>query len=238
MTLAREPRTPTLSRRAVIRAAVLGAGSALVATSSGCAASSPGGAGASEGESRTDETARSTSPRRGSVLLVYFSRPGENYYYGDRIDLETGNTEVLAGMVAVRIDCDVHRIQPADPYPHDYDATVARNAREQDADARPAVANPLPALDGYDMVLLASPIWNVRPPMIMKTFTEALDFEGTTVHPITTHAMSGLGTAEREYAETCRGATLAEGLAIRGEEVADAGATVEEWLRRTGLARA
>jgi hypothetical protein len=73
--------------------------------------------------------------------------------------------------------------------------------------------------------------------MIMKTFTEALDFEGTTVHPITTHAMSGLGTAEREYAQTCRGATLAEGLAIRGEEVADAGKAVEEWLRRTGLVR-
>ncbi|HWL98538.1 MAG TPA: flavodoxin [Nocardioidaceae bacterium] len=238
MTPAREPRTPTLSRRAAIRGAVLGAGLAVVATNSGCAASSPGDAGASEGESTTDETTRSVSPGRGGVLLAYFSRPGENYYYGDRIDLETGNTEVLAAMIAEGIDCDVHRIQPADPYPHDYDATVARNAREQDADARPAIANPLPALDGYDIVLLASPIWNVRPPMIMKTFTEALDFEGTTVHPVTTHAMSGLGTAEREYAQACRGATLAEGLAIRGEEVADAGATVQGWLRRTRLARA
>jgi len=237
MTSTRAPRTPTLSRRAVIRGAVLGAGLAVVATSSGCAASSPGDAGATAGAS-TDETARSTSAGRGGVLLAYFSRPGENYYYGDRIDLETGNTQVLAAMIAEGIDCDVHRIQPADPYPHDYDATVARNAREQDADARPAIANPLPTLDGYDIVLLASPIWNVRPPMIMKTFTEALDFEGTTVHPITTHAMSGLGTAEREYAQTCRGATLAEGLAIRGEEVADAGVTVQGWLRRTGLARA
>lgn len=238
MTSAGEPRTPPLSRRALIRGAVLGAGLAVVAASSGCAASSPGDAGATDGESTTDETARSSSPGRGGVLLAYFSRPGENYYYGDRIDLEPGNTEALAGMIAEGIDCDAHRIQPADPYPHDYDATVARNAHEQDADARPAIGNPLPALDRYDVVLLAGPIWNVRPPMIMRTFTEALDFEGATVHPITTHAMSGLGTAEREYAQTCRGATLAEGLAIRGEEVADAGATVQEWLRRTGLARA
>lgn len=32
----------------------------------------------------------------GRVLLAYFSRAGENYYFGDRINLEVGNTEVLA----------------------------------------------------------------------------------------------------------------------------------------------
>ena len=48
--------------------------------------------------------------------------------------------------------------------------------------------------DGYDTVLLGSPIWNVRAPMIMTTFTEQLDFTGKTVVPFTTHAMSGLGT--------------------------------------------
>ncbi|MGW0828533.1 hypothetical protein [Streptomyces sp. NPDC002845] len=33
--------------------------------------------------------------------------------------------------------------------------------REQDADARPTIANPLSAIDRYDVVLLGSPIWNV-----------------------------------------------------------------------------
>ena len=69
--------------------------------------------------------------------------------------------------------CDVHRIEAADPYPDGYDATVARNVREQDGDARPAIAGPLPSIDDYDTVLLASPIWNVRAPMIMTTFTES-----------------------------------------------------------------
>ena len=31
--------------------------------------------------------------RRGSVLLAYFSRPGENWWNGGRRDLEVGNTE-------------------------------------------------------------------------------------------------------------------------------------------------
>ena len=177
-----------------------------------------------------------------SVLLAYFSRAGENYYHGDRIDLEVGNTEVVAGLIADRIDCDVHRIEAARPYSDDYEATVARNVREQDADARPAIANPLSSIDDYDVVLLASPIWNIRPPMIMQTFAETLDFTGKTVHPITTYAMSGLGDAIRDYSAACPGAELGEGLAVQGEHVTDEAAQVAEqvdaWLRQVGLTRA
>ena len=32
--------------------------------------------------------------------------------------------------------------------------------------------------------------------MIMTTFTESYDFTGKTIHPVTTYAMSGLGTTE------------------------------------------
>jgi hypothetical protein len=81
------------------------------------------------------------------ILLAYFSHPGENYYYGGRRNLQVGNTEVLARMIAELIDCDVHRIDAADPYSASYDATVARNVREQEADARPAIANPLASID-------------------------------------------------------------------------------------------
>ncbi|MEU8138938.1 hypothetical protein [Streptodolium elevatio] len=50
--------------------------------------------------------------------------------------------------------------------------------------------------------------------------------------------MSGLGTTERDYTASCPGATLAERLAVRGEEVAAADTAVEAWLRRIGLAPA
>lgn len=169
------------------------------------------------------------------VLLAYFSRAGENYYNGGRRNLEVGNSEVLAGMIRDSIACDVYRIEAADPYSDDYDDTVARNVREQDADARPAIANPLPALDGYDVVLLASGIWNVRPPMIMRTFAENLDVTGKTVLPVTTYAMSGLGTAPEDYADACPGATVGDGLAVRGEEVNQARDAVLSWLRRVDL---
>jgi flavodoxin len=169
------------------------------------------------------------------VLLAYYSRAGENYYYGGRRDLAVGNTEVLTRMIAELIDCDVYRIEATDPYPEGYDATVARNVDEQDADARPAIADPLASIAGYEQVLLGSPIWNVRPPMIMSTFAESHDFAGTTVRPFVTYAVSGLGSTERVYTEACAGARISPGLAVRGEEVTQRRDDAETWLRQNGL---
>lgn len=191
----------------------------------------------SAGRGKSPDRPNSTASPGKRVLLAYFSRSGENYCYGRRTTLETGNTEVLARMIGERIECDVHRIEAVAPYSDDYDETVARNVSEQQADARPAIANLPTSLDPYDTVLLGSPIWNVRAPMIMSTFAEKFDFRGRSVYPFTTHAMTGLGTTERDYAASCPGAALGEGFAVRGEEVEDAGAEVQSWLRRIGVLR-
>ncbi|MFG2550761.1 flavodoxin [Streptomyces sp. NPDC048581] len=203
----------------------------------GCSPSRSGGAAPESGErSAATPSPGNATPSPGKrILLAYFSRPGENYYYGGRTTLKTGNTEVLAQMINKLIECDVHRIEAVAPYSDDYDKTVARNVREQDADARPAISDPPSSIDRYDVVLLASPIWNVRAPMIMSTFAERYDFRGKTVHPVTTHAMSGLGTTARDYAASCQGATIGEGLAVRGEEVQKADAEVRSWLRHIGV---
>jgi flavodoxin len=223
------------SRRAVLqRGLLLGVGG-WAAALTGC--SSPDNAPAAP----TPTTTATPTPTRGGattanrILLAYFSRPGENYYYGGRRNLEVGNTEVLAGMIAELIVCDVHRIEAADPYPASYDATVARNVREQNADARPAIADPLASIEQYDTVLLGSPIWNVRPPMIMTTFTQSYDFTGKTVRPFVTYAVSGLGSTERDYTASCPGAQIAPGLTVQGEEVTQHRAEVETWLREAGL---
>ena len=221
---------PPLARRALLRGAVLLGVAGWLGTA-GCATTTIPETTMPE-QGTPSPSASGTAAR---ILLAYFSRAGENYYFGGRRDLEVGNTEVLAGMIAELIDCDVHRIEAADPYPASYDQTVQRNVTEQDTDDRPGIANPLASIADYHTVLLGSPIWNVRAPMIMTTFTEALSFTGKTIHPFTTYAMSGLGTTERDYTASCPGAALGEGLAVRGEDAADAGPVVDSWLRRIGL---
>ena len=72
--------------------------------------------------------------------------------------------------------------------------------------------------------------------MIMHTFAEGHDFTGKSVVPFTTHAMSGLGTAERDYTTACTGAAIGGGLAVQGETVRkDGPPVVTDWLTRIGL---
>jgi hypothetical protein len=71
--------------------------------------------------------------------------------------------------------------------------------------------------------------------MIMSTFAESHDFTGKRVLPFVTFAVSGLGSAVRDYTQSCPGAQMGEGLAVRGEEVPQHRADAEAWLRRAGL---
>ena len=146
----------------------------------------------------------------GRILLAYFSRPGENYWNGGRRDLEVGNTEVLARTIIARLDCDVHRIEAADPYP----ATTTRPSRATSASRTRTPARRSrtrsTSTAGYDTVLLASPIWNVRPPMIMTTFTERYDLSGKTLHPVTTRRHERPRRAPEDYARVVQGAPLGD----------------------------
>jgi hypothetical protein len=82
---------------------------------------------------------------------------------------------------------------------------------------------------------LGSGIWNIRPPMIMRTFVENVDLSGKTIFPFVTYAVSGLGSTIDDYTRLCPRSTIGEGLAVRGEQARDARADVRAWLRRTGL---
>jgi hypothetical protein len=152
-----------LPRRQLLRLALSGTvGTFAAAALSGCSQGpEPGVESPSTDEGGSPTVQPSTAPTSttaAKVLVAYFSRPGENYNNGGRIWLKVGNTEVVATMIADLVPCDVYRIEAAEAYADNYDDTVARNVREQNSDARPAIANPLPRLDQYDVVLLGSPI--------------------------------------------------------------------------------
>lgn len=177
-------------------------------------------------------TANSTG---GRVLLAWFSRPGENYYNGGRIDLKVGNTEVVGNMIADLVSVDTYRIEAADPYPASYDATVVRNVQEERTNARPAIAQPLPDIAGYSTIVLGCPVWNVQSPMIVRTFLDGLDIADRTIHPFVTYAVSGMGRVRSDFTRLAPAATVSEGLPVRGEEAGDARNDVEAWLRQIRL---
>src|SRR5512140_3775853 len=99
--------TARLGRRSFLRHAMVGMAGGVI----GSLASGRSGSFLRAGADAEDALA---CPTGSKALLAYFSRAGENYYYGGRIHLDTGNTEVLAGMISRLIKCDVYRVEPVD----------------------------------------------------------------------------------------------------------------------------
>ena len=169
------------------------------------------------------------------MLLAYFSRPGENYHYGGRTDLEVGNTQVLADAIASAVAADVYRIEAAEPYPDSYQATVERNKQEQDDEARPAIAGSLPSVEPYDAVLLGSPIWNAASTYDHADVRREHRPARQDHSPLCHLRSQRYGQHRRGLHRLCPDATTDKGLAVRGEEVHGAGADVTAWLQRASL---
>ncbi|OLT52275.1 flavodoxin [Cellulosimicrobium sp. CUA-896] len=228
-----------VGRRTVLRAAIAIGGAGLASTLAACTTGPrpPSPATASPGvQSPRAQPSASSGTSAPRVLMAYFSRAGENYWYGGRRVLQTGNTQVVAETIAELVDLEVHRIEAADPYPFEYEPTVQRSWSEVRTEARPGIAHPSPAADAFDVILLGSPVWASQEPMIMRTFVEGLDgLAGKQVYPFVTYAVSGFGSVLDHYAELCPDASIGDGLAVRGEEATSAEAEIRTWLEGNGL---
>lgn len=166
------------------------------------------------------------------ILVAFFSRTGENYAVGH---IEQGNTHIVAEMIAFATGGTLFRIEPATPYPDDYRACTEVALREKRSKARPALVGDI-AAEEYDVIFLGYPNWWGDLPMCVYTFLEQHDWQGKVVIPFCTHEGSGLSDTENRLRAACRGASVLNGLAVRGSvaqnEREKARKQVLEWLKR------
>lgn len=165
-------------------------------------------------------------------LIAYYSRRGQNYLDGVIVDLSTGNTEVIAGMIQKITGADIFHIETVKPYPVDYNETVKLAKIELRNDARPELAGRVDNFQQYDIIFLGYPNWCGTMPMPVFTFLNSYDFSGKTIIPFCTHEGSGLGRSEQHISILCPKSGLLNGIAIRGSEVGDAGNTVSGWIKK------
>ena len=173
------------------------------------------------------------------ILVVYFSRTGEQYNVGE---IDKGNTAIIAEMIADETGADTFEILPEeDYYPYTYDELTDVAKQEQKENARPAYAGEVPDLDQYKTVFIGSPVWWGDWPMIMYTFFEenADALAGKILIPFSTHEGSGLSGFDRSLASSCPESTVGEGLAIRGSDAQNdqdnVRSTVNDWISELGL---
>lgn len=95
-------------------------------------------------------------PSTGSkVLVVYFSRTGEQYGVGV---IDKGNTAIVADMIIEATRADSFEILPQeDYYPYTYDELTDVAKKEQNENARPAYAGDVPDLSQYETIFIGAP---------------------------------------------------------------------------------
>ena len=166
------------------------------------------------------------------ILVAFFSRTGDNSAVGH---IGQGNTHIVAEMISAATGGTLFRIEPATPYPDDYRACTEVAQREKRSKARPALVGDI-AAEEYDVIFLGYPNWWGDLPMCVYTFLEQHDWQGKIIIPFCTHEGSGLSDTENRLRAACRGASVLNGLAVRGSvaqnEREKARKQVLEWLKQ------
>ena len=169
------------------------------------------------------------------ILVVYFSRTGEEYNVGR---ITKGNTAIVAEYIAQKTGADTFEIKPATPYPDEYETCTELAKKELESNARPALAKNIDNLAQYDTIFLGYPVWWSAVPRVVMTFLESNDFSGKTIIPFCTHGGSGLAGTEREIKDACPNAEILSGLAVVGKsaqnDFAAAQKDIDAWLKDFG----
>ena len=168
------------------------------------------------------------------ILIVYFSRTGENYNVGN---IEVGNTAMMASYMKEYLNADSFEIVPVDKYPNSYDDCLDVATKEKNSDARPKIQNKIDNFADYDTVFIGYPIWWGDMPMIIYTFLEEYDFTGKTVIPFNTHEGSGeSGTYSTIKDKLSNASVNTDGLALQGQTARTEAGKKEttDWLKKLG----
>ncbi|MBQ9498410.1 MAG: flavodoxin [Selenomonadaceae bacterium] len=178
------------------------------------------------------QTPAPTSSADKKILVVYFSRTGEEYNVGN---ITKGNTEIVAEYIAQKVGADTFEIKPAKPYPDAYEPCTEIAKQELESNARPALEKNIDSLAQYDTIFLGFPIWWSALPRVVVTFLEANDLSGKTIIPFCTHGGSGLANSEREIKDACPNAKVLDGLAVVGKSAQENFPSVQKdvdtWLK-------
>lgn len=126
----------------------------------------------------TEGSVNDAAPEKtdGKILIAYFTWSS------------SGNTEKMATYIQKQTGGDLLKLEPATPYPTDYNEAGDVAKVERDGNARPEIANLPDSISEYDIIFVGYPIWWHTAPMIIGTFLENYDLSGVDIYPFTQSA--------------------------------------------------
>lgn len=184
--------------------------------------------------------------KAGKPLVVYFSMPETDK--PDNMTREEdnstvvingkvlGNTQYVAQLIQELTGADIFRILPQKAYPTDHRTLVDLAEKEQEREARPAIAGKIENLAAYDTIFLGYPNWWGDMPMILYTFLEQNDLSGKTIIPFCTHGGSGFSRTIWTIQDKQPGATvIRDGYSLSRNRMERAPSGVAAWLKEIDL---
>ena len=110
-------------------------------------------------------------------LVLFFSRPGENYGVGT---VEIGNTERFVNAMKSSLPSSTvyQKIEPIAQYPVSYSETLTVARNEQDNNLRPDIKNPISDVSQYNPIIIGYPIWHGKIPRIVINQIEKINQNG------------------------------------------------------------
>ena len=162
-------------------------------------------------------------------LVVYFSHKGENYSKGKIVNLEKGNTEIVAEMISNILNADIFEIVAEKEYPFNYNECIEIAKKELRENSKIKLKQDIDIKE-YDTIFVGYPNWWGTMPMPVWTFLEGKDFNNKRILPFCTHEGSGLGKSESDIKKLTSGTEVLKGLVINGSEVNNAEKQIKKWL--------
>ncbi len=157
----------------------------------------------------------------GHVLIAYFS-------WG-------GNTRGIAGEIQRQTGADLFEITLVHPYSDDYSTVLDEAQRDQNVQARPALAGHVENMDAYDTVLIGYPNWWASIPMPIASFLEEYDFAGKTIIPFCSHGGGRFGQSLTAIAKLAPDARMGEALSIHYSGGSGLSDDIANWLAENGI---
>lgn len=157
----------------------------------------------------------------GRTLIVYYSW--------------SGNTRRVARIIHEIAGGDLIELEPVEPYPTSYSATLERARREIRAGLKPQLKTRIEGVENYDVVFIGSPNWwgTIAPPVT--SFLSQYNLSGKTIAPFFTHGGGGLQKMLDDLKKLCPKSKILQPLIVYEDGGDSLKEKVHRWLIEIGV---
>lgn len=173
--------------------------------------------------SKTSDSCCKGATPEGKTLVLYYS--------------QTGTTKAVAEEIQRQLGADIASIEVVDPYPADYDATIARWRQELADSVKPAIKPIDVNLDDYSVIFLGFPVWGGTYALPVATFVEQNPLKGKKVVTFATFGSGGIDSSTENLAAALPEATVVRGYGVRTARMAKAKDEITRFLIEGGYVK-